>query len=53
MSCLFDSLNHFIGEGSYEIRQKICDLNGSYNKYNIFFTITKFHSNNLLTPVSI
>jgi hypothetical protein len=25
MSCLFDSLNHFIGEGSYEIRQKICD----------------------------
>jgi hypothetical protein len=25
MSCLFNSLNHFIGEGSYEIRQKICD----------------------------
>lgn len=25
MSCLFDSLNHFIGEGSYEIRQKICN----------------------------
>ena len=25
MSCLFDSLSHFIGEGSYEIRQKICD----------------------------
>ena len=25
MSCLFNSLNHFIGEGSYEIRQKICN----------------------------
>jgi hypothetical protein len=25
MSCLFNSLNHFINEGSYEIRQKICD----------------------------
>jgi hypothetical protein len=25
MSCLFNSLNHFIQEGSYEIRQKICD----------------------------
>jgi len=25
MSCLFNSLNYFIKEGSYEIRQKICD----------------------------
>ena len=25
MSCLFNSLNHFIREGSYEIRQKICN----------------------------
>jgi len=25
MSCLFNSLNYFINEGSYEIRQKICD----------------------------
>lgn len=25
MSCLFNSLNYFIGEGSFEIRQKICD----------------------------
>lgn len=25
MSCLFNSLNYFIQEGSYEIRQKICD----------------------------
>jgi hypothetical protein len=25
MSCLFNSLNYFLGEGSYEIRQKICD----------------------------
>jgi hypothetical protein len=25
MSCLFNSLNHFINEGSYEIRQKICN----------------------------
>lgn len=25
MSCLFNSLNYFIGEGSYEIRQKICN----------------------------
>lgn len=25
MSCLFNSLNHFIGEGSCEIRQKICN----------------------------
>ena len=25
MSCLFNSLNYFIKEGSYEIRQKICN----------------------------
>jgi hypothetical protein len=25
MSCLFNSLQHFIGEDSYTIRQKICD----------------------------
>ena len=25
MSCLFNSLNYFIGEGTFEIRQKICD----------------------------
>ena len=25
MSCLFNSLSHFIGEPSNEIRQKICD----------------------------
>lgn len=25
MSCLFNSLNFFINEGSYEIRQKICN----------------------------
>jgi hypothetical protein len=25
MSCLFNSLQYFIGEGSFEIRQKICD----------------------------
>ena len=25
MSCLFTSLNYFIKEGNYEIRQKICD----------------------------
>jgi len=25
MSCLFNSLQYFIGEGSYEIRQKICN----------------------------
>jgi hypothetical protein len=25
MSCLFNSLNYFINEGSFEIRQKICD----------------------------
>ena len=25
MSCLFNSLNHFITEGSSEIRQKICN----------------------------
>lgn len=25
MSCLFNSLSHFINENSYEIRQKICD----------------------------
>lgn len=25
MSCLFNSINYFIKEGSYEIRQKICD----------------------------
>lgn len=25
MSCLFNSLHYFIKEGSYEIRQKICD----------------------------
>ena len=25
MSCLFNSLNYFIGEGTFEVRQKICD----------------------------
>ena len=25
MSCLFNSLSHFISESSYDIRQKICD----------------------------
>ena len=25
MSCLFNSLNYFVKEGSLEIRQKICD----------------------------
>ena len=25
MSCLFNSLNYFIGEGSFEIREKICN----------------------------
>jgi len=31
MSCLFNSLSHFIGETSFMIRQKICDYLESNN----------------------
>lgn len=32
MSCLFNSLNYFLKEGSHEIRQKICDYLENNNK---------------------
>jgi hypothetical protein len=51
MSCLFNSLEHFIGENSFEIRKKICDYlenNNSIIDGLETNTILNFENNNYI-----